>query len=177
LNSGKQLPVTDSASAVRADNPMILIGPTLKLAFGVALGFLYATVLYTVWRYLPLYNPLPDWLLITVAAKGHELAFAMLIAVQDFLINAVLALPVILLLSLVTTERGWSILAIAILTFLSIDYWSILSTSPQGLLYLGIGNILKNLLLTVVPLALVYLLIGFRLDFFEPETPEDEECY
>lgn len=97
------------------------------------LGLVQAIGVEYVWNHLVLVNPAPHWL-VTHGITGNLLRW--LLYTQDALINALLCLPLVLVLRRLRPFHPWAYLAIALLVVEAWTYRFILTHSlPQGVGY------------------------------------------
>ncbi|MDP2562342.1 hypothetical protein [Psychrobium sp. 1_MG-2023] len=83
-----------------------------SLALAFSFGVIFYALLVTAWGYIPLFNPITNWLLDNFA--GYQWISA-LIYFHDFILNIVLGFPLALLIHVLKPKRYLLYLAVALL--------------------------------------------------------------
>ena len=124
-------------------------------AVSAMLGIVNAMGHVYVWSHMVLVNPVPHWLIMH-GITGNLLRG--LLFAHDMIINALLCLPLVLVLRLLRPFHPWAYLALAMLAD---DVWTFRSIFaeplPEGM---GYGIFVPQFLLTLVTLAMAGMVLA-----------------
>ncbi len=81
----------------------------------------YHLVVATIWAFLPLVNPVTNWLFERYAQAAPNLHIT-LVWIHDFIVNILIALPFAALVARIRPDRRWTYVAVAVLVIFLWQY-------------------------------------------------------
>lgn len=119
-------------------------------------GAAHAFAAVFLWTFLAVSNPIIDWLLDSLARKGHEVTYRLAIYSHDLIVNVMLALPFAVFIAFLTPRRSWSYLWVALTVSVCLLNWSLLLDPGHFAIVLGLPSFYLGTLVMVLSLPLAF---------------------